>query len=130
MMLQLKRLRQLISGIFIKPEAINKIWQKFALLLPGVDEKKYKNAIERYKDEKKGIRKEAESLEAQPKSFDAQSVATMHVHHRWALAMTFIQIAISLAAITLFTRKKSMTIGVAVMAGGGFVFAMLALLHI
>ena len=54
----------------------------------------------------------------------------MHVHHRWAIAMTLIQIAISLAAITLLTRKKSLSIGVAAMAGGGFVFAVLALLHI
>ena len=30
----------------------------------------------------------------------------MHVHHRWAQAMTLIQIAIALAAITLLTRSK------------------------
>ena len=103
---------------------------EIALLLPSVDQEKYKKSIARYDDEKKTIKKQAEALEADSKGFDVQSEATMHVHHRWALAMTFIQIAISLAAITLLTRKKSLTIGVAAMAGGGLVFAILALLHI
>ena len=35
-----------------------------------------------------------------------QSEASMHVHHRWAQAMTLIQIAIALAAITILTRNK------------------------
>ena len=30
----------------------------------------------------------------------------MHVHHRWAQAMTLIQISIALAAITLLTRSR------------------------
>ena len=103
---------------------------EIALLLPNADQEKYKKSIERYDSEKKEIKKEAEGLEAESKGFDAQSEAIMHVHHRWALAMTFIQIAISLAAITLLTRKKSLSIGVAAMASGGLVFAILALLHI
>ena len=103
---------------------------ELALLLPSADQEKYKKSIERYDSEKKDIKKQAEGLETESKGFDAQSEATMHVHHRWALAMTFIQIAISLAAITLLTRKKSLSIGVAAMAGGGFIFAILALLHI
>ena len=32
----------------------------------------------------------------------------MHVHHRWAQAMTLIQIAIALAAITILTRNKGL----------------------
>ncbi len=103
---------------------------EIALLLPSAEQEKYKKSIARYDGEKKAIKKEAEDLEAKSKGFDAQSEATMHVHHRWAIAMTLIQIAISLAAITLLTRKKSLSIGVAAMAGGGFVFAVLALLHI
>jgi hypothetical protein len=103
---------------------------EIALLLPNADQEKYKRSIERYDGEKKEIKKEAEGLEAESKGFDAKSESIMHVHHRWALAMTFIQIAISLAAITLLTRKKSLSIGVAAMAAGGFIFAILALLHI
>ncbi|HET9337693.1 MAG TPA: DUF4337 family protein [Casimicrobiaceae bacterium] len=30
----------------------------------------------------------------------------MHVHHRWAQAMTLVQLAISLAAITLPARRR------------------------
>lgn len=103
---------------------------EIALLLPSADQEKYKKSIAHYEGEKKEIKKEAEGLEAESKGFDGQSEAIMHVHHRWALAMTFIQIAISLAAITLLTRKKSLSIGVAAMAGGGLVFAILALLKI
>jgi len=32
----------------------------------------------------------------------------MHVHHRWAQAMTLIQIAIALAAITILTRNRGL----------------------
>jgi hypothetical protein len=103
---------------------------EIALVLPNADHDKYAKAVERYDGEKKGIKKVAEGLEVESKEFDAKSEAIMHVHHRWALAMTFIQIAISLAAITLLTRKKSLFIGVAGMACGGLVFAILALLHI
>jgi hypothetical protein len=103
---------------------------EITLLLPNADHDKYAKAAERYASEKKDIKKRAETLEAESKDFDDKSESIMHVHHRWALAMTFVQIAISLAAITLLTRKKSLSFGVAAMAGAGFVFAVLALLHI
>ena len=32
----------------------------------------------------------------------------MHVHHRWAQALTLIQISIALAAITILTRNKGL----------------------
>ena len=35
----------------------------------------------------------------------------MRVDHRWAQAMTLIQIAIALAAITILTREKAMGLG-------------------
>lgn len=34
--------------------------------------------------------------------------ASMRVHYRWAQAMTLIQIAIALAAITILTRSKGL----------------------
>ena len=37
-----------------------------------------------------------------------ESEASMHVHHRWAQAMTLIQISIALAAITLLTRSRGL----------------------
>jgi len=100
---------------------------ELALSLPNIDQNKYTKAIERYDSEKIAIKKSAEKLEAESKDWDAKSEAEMHVHHRWALAMTLIQVAISLAAITLLTRKKILLVGVYGMTLGSLVFAALAL---
>ena len=53
----------------------------------------------------------AKKLEEASKAAEEKSEAAMHVHHRWAQAMTLIQIAIALAAITILTRNKAMGIG-------------------
>jgi hypothetical protein len=103
---------------------------ELALILPNSDHDKFTAAIKRYDGEKTDIKKAAEKLEAESKEWDEKSEALMHVHHRWALAMTLIQIAISLAAIALLTRKKSLLVGVYGMALGSILFAALALLHI
>jgi hypothetical protein len=79
---------------------------ELALSLPGVDQEKYKADIERYKKEKEDIKKEADKLEAEVDQLDLKSEHEMHIHHQWARATTAEQIAISLAAITLLTRKK------------------------
>ena len=54
----------------------------------------------------------------------------MHQHHRWAQAMTAVQIAISLAAITLLTRKRWLNTLVFGSTGVGILLAALALMHI
>ena len=54
----------------------------------------------------------------------------MHNHHQWAIATTAEQIAISLAAITLLTRRKwllGVTYGVAIL---GFVLGAFAWFHV
>jgi len=71
-----------------------------------VDAVHYKEEIERYKSQKEDVRKQAEKLEATSKQWDEKSEQALHQHHRWAQAMTAIQIAISLAAITLLTRRE------------------------
>ena len=81
---------------------------ELAMSLPGVDIEKYKADVSRYKSEKEEIKKAAEKLEAASLDFDHQSELQMHEHHRWALATTAEQIAISLAAITLLTRRRWM----------------------
>ena len=80
--------------------------------------------------EKAEIKKEAERLEEEVKEFDHKSDASMHLHHRWAQSMTAIQIAISLAAITLLTRKKWLNYATFLAAGLGGVLAAMAGLHI
>ncbi len=81
---------------------------ELAMTLPGVNIDKYKADVARYKTEKEEIKKAAEKLEAASQDFNLQSEAQMHEHHRWALATTAEQIAISLAAITLLTRRRWM----------------------
>lgn len=79
---------------------------ELALTLPNVDQDKYKADIERYKQEKDKIKADAEKLEAEVDKLNERSEEEMHHHHLWARATTAEQIAISLAAITLLTRKK------------------------
>jgi deoxycytidine triphosphate deaminase len=78
------------------------------MTLPGVDPKRYEAEVARYKHEKEDIKKEAEKWEESSKEWNHKSDEAMHKHHQWALATTAEQIAISLAAITLLTRKKWM----------------------
>lgn len=62
--------------------------------------------IQKYQQQKEAIRAKAEALEKDVDKANAQSETQLHRHHRWAQATTLVQIAISLAAITLLTRKK------------------------
>ena len=101
-----------------------------ASLTQGVIQNNYKETIERYKKDKEGLRTKAEALEAEAKLAEEKSEMAMHQHHRWALAMTAIQIAISLAAITLLTRKKWLQFGIGAFSLAGVVLALLGTLHI
>ena len=103
---------------------------ELAIALPGVDAAKYRSDISRYKNEKDVIKKQAEKLEAASLDWDKQSEEQMHQHHRWALATTAEQIAISLAAITLLTRRKWMQYLAYGIAAVGVVLGILAYLHI
>lgn len=103
---------------------------ELALLLPAANQDKFNQDIQRYRLEKADIKQAAEKLELEAKAWDQKSEVQMHIHHRWALAMTLIQIAISLAAITLLTRKKMLIMGVYGASLGGLIFAILAVLHI
>ncbi|AMW82240.1 DUF4337 domain-containing protein [Pseudomonas yamanorum] len=103
---------------------------ELATHIPGVDAKHYADEIERYKTQKEDVRKQAEKLEATSKEWDEKSEQALHQHHRWAQAMTAIQIAISLAAITLLTRKEWLK-RMAYTAGGvSVVLGGMAWLHI
>ena len=103
---------------------------ELAMALPGVDVEKYKKEVARYKAEKEEIKKDAEKLEAASKKWDDDSEKQIHLHHRWAQAMTFMQVAIALAAITLLTKKKWMQMGVYLATAIGGVLALMAVLHL
>ena len=55
--------------------------------------------------EKSEIEAEAKKLQLESKRLGTESEAKLRPHERLALAMTFIQIAVALAAITVLTRR-------------------------
>ena len=99
-------------------------------LTTGEAQEKFKEAVERYKKEKEDIKAEADKLEAAAKEADHHSEAEMHVHERWALATTLLQISIALAAITLLTRKRWLLAGVFGSTGLGLVAGVMGYLHL
>ncbi len=90
----------------------------------------YQAKVERYEKEKGEINAAATKLEAEATTWDKQSDAQMHQHHRWAQATTVLQVAIALAAIALLTRKKWLEYAMFVVAAVGAVVGVLAVLHI
>ena len=99
-------------------------------LTKGDEQERFKQEIERYKKEKAEIKIEAEKLETAAKDADKKSSAEMHVHERWALATTLLQVAIALSAIALLTRKKWMLTGVYVSAVLGLVVGGMGYFHL
>ena len=89
-----------------------------------------KQEIERYKVEKADIKRDAEKLEAESKSWDERSDAELHLHHRWAQATTVLQISIALSAIALLTRRDWLLKGVYAVGACGLLLGALAALHI
>ena len=103
---------------------------ELAMTIPGVDRKHYQDEAARYEAQKKTINEEATAWEARSQAWNDRSEAAMHSHHQWAIATTAEQIAISLAAITLLTRRKwllGVTYGVAIL---GFVLGGFAWFHV
>jgi hypothetical protein len=103
---------------------------ELAMSLPGVDQAKYKADVARYQSEKETIKKDAEKWEASSDEWNKKSATSMHRHHQWALATTAEQIAISLAAITLLTRRKWLLRATYTVAAVGLALGLCAWLHI
>jgi hypothetical protein len=99
---------------------------ELAIMLPGADREKYQANIARYQKEKEDIKKVADKLEADVIALNHQSDEAMHLHHQWARATTAEQIAISLAAITLLTRKKWLQYAAYGVAAAGIALGIIA----
>jgi uncharacterized UPF0160 family protein len=99
-------------------------------LTTGEAQEKFKQNVERYKKEKEEIKADADKLEDAAKAADKLSEAEMHVHERWALATTLLQIAIALSAITLLTRKRWLLVGVYGSTAIGLAVGVMGYLHI
>jgi len=88
--------------------------------LSPADKREHYNAlILKYEGEKKEIKLKAEALEADSEKANERSELMLHPHHKLAQAMTLVQIAISLASITVLTRKKWLFAIAGVSACGG-----------
>lgn len=99
-------------------------------LTTGDAQKNFMQAVERYKKEKEEIKLAAEALEEKALAADKKSDQEMHVHERWALATTLMQVAIALSAITLLTRKRWMLAGVYGATAIGLVFGAMGYMHL
>ena len=97
-----------------------------------IDDKKpqYRSEVERYNKEKGEIKIAADKLEAEAKSWDEQSDAQMHLHHRWAQATTALQVSIAMAAMALLTKRKWLERVMYGMASVGLLLGGAAVLHL
>lgn len=91
---------------------------------------KFEQKAKDYNKEKTEIQEEAKKLEEKASELNKESEETIHHHHRWAQAMMALQIAISLAAITILTKKKWMfftSLGVSIVGLGLTILGFLAM---
>ncbi len=86
----------------------------------------YGEEIKRYKKEKEEIMLEAKRLDKLSDEANKKSEYALHPHDKLAQAMTFIQIAISLASITVLTRRRWMFVGAGIAAAIGLGFWIMA----
>jgi cytochrome c556 len=99
-----------------------------ASLSSGDIKEKFVAEAARYSGEKKGIEAEARKLDQASRDAEVKSEHALHLHHRWAQAMTAMQVGISLAAITLLTRKKWMQYAAYGISAVGVALAITAML--
>jgi hypothetical protein len=66
---------------------------------------KLKADADRYSKEKEEIKKKAEELTAESRKLNEESESKVAPHERIALGVTFMQVAVALASITVLTRK-------------------------
>ncbi len=96
--------------------------------LPGLNGAHYRDEIRRYGVEKDTIRKEAEGFEAASARWNLLSDDELHRHRQWAAASVAQQIAISLAAITLLSRRTWLLTLTCAVAAFGITLAFFAMI--
>jgi hypothetical protein len=94
---------------------------------PKVAER-YRAEVERYKKEKAEQEQEAKKHEAAYKAWNEKSEHALHPHHYLSISMTFLQIAIALASITVLTQRRWLLGGAALSALTGAALGALAYL--
>jgi hypothetical protein len=103
----------------LRPE----VQARFAALKTGFDAE-----ARRYDADTKKIEADARHYEEQVKDSEERSAALMERHHRFAFAVTLLQIAIALSAIAALTRRRPLWyLGLAVSVAGAVMFVLGAL---
>jgi hypothetical protein len=115
---------------YYQAKSIKQNIAEMAASLPGADQERFKAQAARYDADKTKNRTEAEKLDKQSDEWNEKSEHALHTHHQWALATTAEQIAISLAAITLLTRRRWLLSVTYVVAVIGFALGAFAWLHV
>ena len=88
----------------------------------------YRAQIAKYEQEKQEAKHKAEELDKASQLANEMSEQALHPHHRLALAMTLLQIAISLASITALTQRRWLFACAGVAAAGGVALTVMGLL--
>jgi hypothetical protein len=91
---------------------------------------KFTADVDKYTKQKEEIFTKANALEKSVEEADRMSEEQLHRHHRWAQATTLTQIAISLAAITLLTRRRWLQFAAYGVAGIGALVGIAAFLGV
>ncbi len=99
-------------------------------LVPPPGQDKFAADVERYGRDKEEIRSKAEGFEKQAHEADDSAGEQMHRHHRWAQAMTLLQIAIAMSAIALLTRRSWLQIVIYAFAAAGMGLGAMAALAV
>jgi hypothetical protein len=115
---------------YYQAKSIKQNIAEMAASLPGADQERFKAQAARYDADKTKNRAEAEKLDKQSDEWNEKSEHALHTHHQWALATTAEQIAISLAAITLLTRRRWLLSVTYVVAVIGFALGAFAWFHV
>ena len=102
---------------------------ELAASLPGVDQGHYREQIRRYGLEKESIRKEAERFEASSNDWNKLSEQELHRHRQWSAASVAQQVAISLAAISLLSRRTWLLVLTSAVVAFGVTLAIFAALQ-
>ena len=86
----------------------------FAVMATNAEDKaRFKAEQEREDKERADIQAEAQKLQAESRELGQRSEAKLRPPERFALALTFLQISIALAAITVLTRRTWLLWGAA-----------------
>lgn len=91
---------------------------ELGVILDPVKKADFRPKIAKYEQQKTDIKAHAQVLEAQSVRANGESARLNRPHNDLAIAMIFLQIAISLASITALTRKRWL-FGLGVLSGIG-----------